>query len=175
MPYFFAREVDADSTLSDQVRGHLVLVTRDARDNDVADGQTLLKTPAFQILNVVLLLLEAASTAETLHTGDIDGEDLGTIVCKKSCKWTANDLAAVDDSDAASEQTLAVVQEGVVDTEMFQNLDASQRCAGKDRLLEVVGRVEETDVLVHVANQLWRETLDILVHADGPLESAVAL
>ena len=43
------------------------------------------------------------------------------------------------------------------------------------RLLQVVGRIKETDILVHVADQLWRETLDVLVHADGPLEGAIAL
>lgn len=35
--------------------------------------------------------------------------------------------------------------------------------------------IKETDVLVHVADQLWRETFDVLVHADCPLEGAVTL
>jgi hypothetical protein len=173
--YLLAREVDANSTLSDQVRRHLVIVARNTGDDNIADRKTLLQTPTFHVGHVMLLLLEATSTAEVLHTGDIDRVDFSAVVGKKRCERTTDDLAAVDDSDTTSEETLAVVQEGVVHAKVFQDLDASQRRARQDGLLQVVGRIEETDVLVHVADQLWRETLDILVHADGPLEGAIAL
>lgn len=174
-PYLLAGKVDADSAFPDQVRRHLVAISRNTRNDHITDRQTLLETPSFQVRHIVFLLLQATSTAEALHTSDIDRVDLSTVVGKKSSKRTTNDLAAVDDSDATSEKTLAVVQEGVVHTEVFQDFDASQRCAGQDRLLQVVGRIKETDVLVHVADQLWRETFDILVHADGPLEGTIAL
>jgi hypothetical protein len=173
--YLFAREVDAHGSLTDQVCGHLVLVAGNAGDDDVADGQALLETPAFHVGNVVLLLLQAATTAEVLHAGHVDGVDLCTIVGEESRKRTADDLAAVDDSDATAEETLAVVQERVVDSQVLEDLDAGQRSAGQNRLLQVVGRVEEADVLVHVADQLWRQAFDVLVHADGPLQGAVTI
>jgi len=173
--HLLAREVDANGTFSDQMCRHLVLVPRNTRNDHITDRQTLLKTPSFHVRHIVLLLLQATSAAEVLHTSDIDRIDLSTVVGKKSSKRTTDNFTAVDDSDATSEKTLAVVQEGVVHAEVFQDLDASQRCARQDGLLQIVGRIEETDVLVHVADQLWRETFDVLVHADGPLKGAVAL
>lgn len=171
--YLFAREVDAHGALTDQVRGNLVLVAGNTGDDNIADGQALLETPAFHVGHVVLLLLQSAATAEVLHAGHIDGVDLCAVVGEKSRKRTTDDFAAVDHCNATAEQTLAVVQESVVNTEVLEDLDASQGSAGQDRLLQVVGRVEEADVLVHVADQLWRQAFDVLVHADGPLQSAV--
>ena len=157
------------------MRRHLVAISGNARNDHITDGQTLFEAPTFQVCHVVLLLLQATSTAEALHASDIDGVDLGTVVGEKSSERTTNNLAAVDDSNATSEKTLAVVQESVVHAEVLQDLDTGQGCAGQNGLLQVVGRIKETDVLVHVADQLGRETLDILVHADGPLEGTVAL
>ena len=40
--------------------------------------------------------------------------------------------------------------------------------------MQVCGCVQEAYVLVHVADKLRRETLDVLEHAHGPLESLVS-
>lgn len=157
------------------MRGHLVRIAGDAGDDHVADGQALLETPALEVFHLVLLFLQTAAAAELLHASDVDGVNLGAIVGKEGSEGPSDDLTAVDDCDATAEEALAVVQEGVVDAQVLEDLDAGEGSAGQNALLRVVRRVEEADVLVHVADELWRQALDVLVHADRPLQGAVAL
>lgn len=173
--HLLARKVDAHSPLPDQVRRHLVLVARHAGDDHVADGQALLQIPSLEIPDLVLLLLQPAAATELLHAGHVNRVNLCAIIRQQRRKRPSHNLAAVDDRDPAPEKPLAVVQERVVNPQMLEDFNASQRRAGQDRLLQVVRRVEEADVLVQVADELGAQALDVLVHAQRPLQRAVAL
>ncbi len=60
-----------------------------------------------------------------------------------------------------SEQSVPVRQDGVVNPQIFQNLDNRQRRAGQNTFLQP-GLVEEPNVLVHVEDIPVTEPLDIL-------------
>lgn len=167
--HLLAGKVDADGAVADLLDGHLELVSGDTTDDDVADSQAVGHGHVGLLLDNVLLAAEALATAEALYTSDIDRVDLSTVVCQQSGQWSSNNLGAVNDGDSATKQSLSIVEDGVVDVEMFENLDHGQGCAGEDALLGVVGRVEEADVLVHVVDEDWAKTFDILVHVDDVL------
>lgn len=122
----------------------------------------------------MLLLLQTGSSAELLHASDVDAVDLRTVVRKQSGQGSPNDLAAVDDGNPPAKQPLTGGEECVVDLQMLEDLDDGQRSAWQNGFHGVV-RVQKTDVLVHVADELRSQALDILEHADGPLQSAVSL
>lgn len=69
-------------------------------------------------------------------------------------------------------QPVSVWQNRVVNPQILQNLDDSQRRTWQYALLGVC-RVEETDVLVHVEDVAMRQTLDIFVDRNNLLEILV--
>lgn len=122
----------------------------------------------------MLLVAQTLASAESLHAGHVDRVDLSTIVCQQSSQGSSDDLTSVNDGNPSSPKSLSIIQDGVVDVQVFEDLDHSQRSAWQDGLLGVVGRIEEADVLVHVVDELGGETLDVLVHVDDILDGAVA-
>ena len=56
---------------------------------------------------------------------------------------------------------------------MLEDLDDGEGRAGEDGLLEVGGRVEEADVVVHVVEVLVAEALDVFGEGDGFLDVLV--
>lgn len=155
------------------MRRYFEAVSWNTANDHVADGQTLLDRPAFQIARLVLDLLQPRASAKHLNAGDIDAVDFCTIVGEQSGEWTAYDLAPVDHSNALAEQPFAVVEEVVVDLQVLQDLHNSEWGAWQNRFPGVVGRVQEADVLVHVANELGRQAFNVFVHADSPLEGLI--
>ena len=67
---------------------------------------------------------------------------------------------------------VAVREDGVVNPQIFQDLDHGQRCTRQDALLRA-GRVKEANILVHVENVTMRQPLNILVNRDNLLEILV--
>lgn len=56
---------------------------------------------------------------------------------------------------------------------MLEDLDDGERRAGQNRLLLVLGCVEEASVVIHVVKMLVAETLDVLGQVDGFLDVLV--
>ena len=172
--HLLAREVDAYSTVSDLLDGDLELVAGYTADDDVADGEAVVHCHVGLLFNNVLLVAQTLASAESLHTSHINRVDLSTIVCQQSSQGSSNNLTPVDDRNPSSPKSLSVIQDGVVDVQVLEDLDHGQRSAWQDGLLGVVGRIEEADVLVHVVAELWRKALDVLVHVDDILDGTIA-
>lgn len=172
--YLLSGEIDANSAISDLVGRYLELVARHTTDDYVADCQAIIQRPALFLGNLVLLLAQSMSTAELLHTGDIYRVYLCSVIREQRCERSTHDLGAVDHGYPASEQPLSIIQESVVDLQVFEDLDAGQRSARQNRLLLVVRRVEEADVLIHVVDEVRAQTLDILVHGDNASQRDIA-
>lgn len=102
----------------------------------------------------MLLVAQTLASAESLHTSHIDRVDFSAIVCQQSSQRSSNNLTSVDNRNSSAPKSLSVVQDGVVDVEVLEDLDHGQRSAWQDGLLSVVGRIEEADVLVHVVDEL---------------------
>lgn len=118
-------------------------------------------------------LADTLAAGEDLDAGDVDRVDGGAVVGEQSGERAAVHLATVDDGDGLAEEAVAVGEDGVVDLEVLEGLDDGERRAGEDRLLEVGGRVEEADVVVHVEEVGVAETLDVLGESDGLLDVLV--
>lgn len=156
------------------MRWYFERISRNTTDDHFADGQALLERPAFEVARLVLDFLQSCASAEHLNTGDIDAVDFCAIVGQKGRKRASDNLTPVDDCDTFAEETFAVVEKVVVDLKVLQDLNNSEGRARQDRLPQVVGRIQEANVLIHVADELWRETFDIFVHADSPLECLIS-
>ena len=152
--HLLTRKVDAHGTVSDLLNGNLELVARYTADDNITDGQAVFHCHVGLLFHDVLLVAQTLASAESLHTSNINRIDLCTIVCQQCSQGSTHNLASVDDSDSSAPQSLSIVQDGVVDVEVFENLDHGERCAREDGLLGVVGRVEEADVLIHVVDEL---------------------
>ena len=172
--HLFAREVDAHGAVPDQVDRHLVLVTRHARDDYIANLETVLQRPALLVLDRVLLFPEPGAPAESLHASHIDRVHFGAVVCQKRSERPAHDFRAVDDCDSAPVQPASILEDRVVDLQMFQNLDNGEWGAGQDALLLVGGRIQKSSVLVHVVDKVGSQALDILALRHDVLDGAVA-
>lgn len=72
-----------------------------------------------------------------------------------------------------AEESVAVRQDGVVDVQVFEDLDDGEWCAGEHAFLALGLLVQEADVLVHVEDVAVAEALDILVHVDDLLQVLV--
>ena len=118
---------------------------------------------------------DAAAAGEDLDAGDVDGVDGGAVVGEQGREGAAVDLAPVDHGDGLAEEAVAVGQDRVVDLQVLEGLDDGERGAGEDGLLEVVGRVEEADVVVHVEEVGVAEAFDVLCERDGLLDVLVLL
>jgi hypothetical protein len=103
----------------------------------------------------MLLVAQTLASAESLHASHIDRVDFSAIVCQQSSQGSSDNLASIDDCNSSSPESLSIVQDGIVDIEVFEDLDHGQRSAGQNRLLGVMGRIEEANVLVHVVDELW--------------------
>lgn len=172
--YLLAREVDAHGAAADEFVRDLELVSRHAADDHIAQRQTILQLPPLPLLDLMHSPPQPRTAGELLDVGDVHTEDLGAIVGEQRGQRPTDDFAAIDDGDTATKEAFAVVEEGVVDLQVLEDLDDGQRRAGQSRLLSVVRRVQEAHVLVHVVYQQWCQTLDILVRCHCGLQSAIA-
>lgn len=118
-------------------------------------------------------LLDTLSSGEDLDTSDIYGVDGGTIVSEEGSERSAVDLGSVDDSDGLAEESVAGCQDGVVDLQILEDFDNSERSTRKDGLLAVLGRVNEANVVVHVVDVLMPKTLDVLAEINRLLDVLV--
>lgn len=166
-------EVDAHGTLTDEIRADLVLLGGDAADDDIADGENLLEAPTLLVGDLVARLLDTLATGEELNAGDVDGVDGGAVVGEQRGQRAAVDLGTVDDGDGLAEEAVARGEDGVVDLQVLEDLDDGEGRAGQDGLAQVLGRVEEADVVVHVVDVLVAEALDVLGQGDGLLDVLV--
>lgn len=139
--HLLAGEVDAHGTVPDQIDRDLVLVARHTADDNITDGEAGLEGPSLLVLDGMLLLPQARSTAESLHARHVDRVDLGAVVGQQGSQGSADNLGAVDDGDPAAVQPLAILENGVVDLQVLEDLDNGQRGAGQDGLLVVGGGV----------------------------------
>lgn len=130
--HLFARKVDAHGTVSDLLDGDLELVAGDTADDDVADGEAVVHGHIGLLFNNVLLVAQALASAESLHASNVDRVDLSTIVCQQSSQRSSNNLTSVDDRDPSTPKSLSVIQDGVVDVEVLEDLDHGQRSAWQD-------------------------------------------
>lgn len=172
--YLFAGEIYTHSTITDLLCRDFEAVSRHTTNDHLTDGQAVLQGPALLVGDFVLLLLQAGSSAELLYASDVDAVDLRTIIRKQSGQGSPNDFAAVDNRDPPAKQPLAGSEECVVDLQMLEDLDDGQRSAWQNGFHGIV-RIQKTDVLVHVTDELRSQAFDVLEHADGPLQSAVSL
>lgn len=156
-------KVDADGSLPDELGRDLVFLGRHAADDDIAEGKALLQGPVLLVFDLVAWLLDSLATREELDVVDVYGVDGGTVVGEEGGQGSAVDLGPVDNGDGLSVEPVAVREDGVVDLEMLENLDHSQRRAGEDGLLQVLGGVKESDVVVHVVEVLVAEAFDVLL------------
>lgn len=168
-----AGEVDAHGTVTEQLGGHLELLGRDTANNDVAERQDVLELPALLVVDLVAQLTDALAASEDLDAGDVDGVDGGAVVGEQSSERATVNLATVDDGDGLAEQAVAVGEDGIVDLQVLEGLDDGERSAGEDGLLQVGGRVEEADVMVHVEEVGVAETFDVFGEGDGLLDVLV--
>ena len=76
-----------------------------------------------------------------------------------------------------SEQPVPIWQDGIVDPEVFQNLDDCQRCARQDALLirQRCVWIEETDVLVEIEDVAMGQAFDVLRNGHDVAEVVVLL
>lgn len=118
-------------------------------------------------------LLQTLTASELLNTGDIDTVDAGTVVGQQSSERATNHLGAVHNTDSVSEEAITVRQYRVVDVEVFEDLNDSERGAGEDALLSLGLGIKETNVLVHVENVTVAQTLYILIYVDNLLQVLV--
>lgn len=117
--------------------------------------------------------LDALAAGEELHAGEVDGVDGGAVVGEQGGEGPAVDFGAVDDGDGLAEEAVAVGEDGVVDLQVFEDLDDGEGRAGEDGLFGVGRGVEEADVVVHVVEVLVAETFDVLGERDGFLDVLV--
>lgn len=169
----FAGEVDDDSAPLDVLGGELVCFRWDAGDNDIGVAGALFEG-LVAVEDLVLLVSEAVASLVELDVVDVCGVDGGTVVGEEGGEGSADDLGAVNDGDGFPVESVTVVQDLVICTDVLEDLDDSQRRAGQDRL-HGFGLVQETDVVVHVRDVLEVEALDVLVDGDALLEVLVLL
>ena len=79
-----AREVDAHSTVLQQVCWNLILLSRNPTDDHIALGEAVLELPTRLLNNIVLLLPDALTTSELLHVGNIHAVYGRTVVGEQS-------------------------------------------------------------------------------------------
>ena len=166
-------KVDAHGAVADELGGHLERLDGDAADDDVAEGQAVLEAPALLVLDLVARGLDALAAGEELDAGDVDAVDGGAVVGQQGGQGPAVDLGAVDDGNGLAEEAVAGGEDGVVDLQVLEDLDDGEGRAGQDRLLLVLGRVEEAHVVVHVVQVLVAHTLDVLGEVDRLLDVLV--
>lgn len=116
--------------------------------------------------------LDTLPTSEDIHAIEINGVDFGTIIGEESCKWPTDDFRAVDNGDGFAKQTVSIREDGVIDLEIFQNLDYGEWGARENRLLGFL-LIEEPNVLVHVEKVVVAESFDIFCGIDKVLDIAV--
>lgn len=171
--HLLTREVDTHGTLTEQAGVKLVLITRNTRDDNIAKRCNVLQRSTLHLMDLMTVLLTSLATSKLLHPGDIDTVHTGAIIGQQRSKWAADNLRPVNNADSVTEQTVARRQDGVVDIEVFEDLDDGQRGTGQDRLLALGLGVQEADVLVHVEDVAVAKTLDIFVDVNNLLEVLV--
>ncbi len=124
-------------------------------------------------MHFVLVVLDPRASGEQLYAIQIDRVDVSAVVRQQRSQRPPDDLRAIDDRDRLPEQPVPVRDDRVVNLQVFKDFDYSQRRAGKDRLVQVGGRIEEADVLVHVEHVCVGETLDVLGWGDELLDIVV--
>ena len=167
-----AGKVDAHSAVLQQVHWHLVLVARNAADDDVADGQAVLDSAAGLFIDFVPPLSQPHASCEDLHIGNVDAVHVRAVVGQQRSQRPAYNLAPVYDGDGTPVQPVSVRQYRIVYAQVLEDLDDCERGARQHALLRVRD-VEEADVLVHVEDVLVGEALDILVDGDDLLQVLV--
>jgi hypothetical protein len=78
---------------------------------------------------------------------NINRVNLGPIICEQSSQ-RSTDFRAIDDYNCTTEEAVSVREGGVVNLEIFEDFDNGERSTRENRLLLVVWRIEEPDILV---------------------------
>ncbi len=81
--YLLTRKVDAHSSFFQRLTWEFVSFARNTRDDDVAQGGTILDRPAFLLHDLMFPLTDPLAAGKFLHARDIDGVDTSPIVRKK--------------------------------------------------------------------------------------------
>ena len=167
--YLVTREIHAHCSLPQQMTGKFVLLARDTSYHDITERQTILKSPFFHVLDLVLPFPDAFASREFLYATYIHAVHASTIISEQSSKRPSHHLTSIHHADCMAEESISIWQYGVVDTEVLQYLDHSQRCAWQDALL-CLCIVEKPDVLIHVENISVTQTLNIFGNIDYLLQ-----
>lgn len=149
--------------------GEFVLVAWYARDHDIAEGHTVFEPPAVLFHHLVLSLLDPFPSGELLNSRNVHAVDTSTIIGQQRRQRPSHDFTPVDDADRVPKKPVSVRQDDVVNVQVLQDLDHSQRRAWQDTLLRTRA-IQISDVLVHVENVAMAETLDIFGDVDDLLE-----
>lgn len=104
---------------------------------------------------------DTLTTSKALHTRHINAPHIGAVIRQQRSQWPAHNLGAIHDRDGSPEQAVTIRQDRVVDTNVLENLDDSERRARKQGFLGVRRRIQEADVLVHIEEVAVREAFDI--------------
>jgi hypothetical protein len=146
-----------------------VLVARDTSYHDITERQTILESPSFHVLNLMLPFPDAFTSSELLYASYIHAVHASSIVSEQSSKWPSHHFTSVYHTNRMAEESISIWQYGVVNTKVLQYLDHSQRCARNNALL-CVRVVEKPDVLIHVEDISVTQTLNIFGNIDYLLQ-----
>lgn len=128
-------EVNANSTLPQQASIKLILITRNTGDNNITKRRNILKSGTLHLMNLMTLLLQPLTTGKLLHTGDINAINASTVISQQCRQRPTHDLGPVNHANRVAEESVAVGQDGVVDVQVFQDLDDGEGRAGKHAFL----------------------------------------
>ena len=132
------RKINTNRSLANQLRRKLITRRRHPRNNNITLRSTILECE-IRILDFVFAEFYACAAMILLDTRDVDGEDFCAVVSEEGGEGTADDFAAVDDCYCAAVETVAVGEDGVVCTEVFENLDVRQSLGGEDTFITASG------------------------------------
>lgn len=175
MTNLLTRKVHANSALSQKTRIKLIRLPRHTRDNHITQRRDILQTPPLQIHDLMPPFLQTLTACELLHTRDIHTIHVRPIVRQQRRQRPPDDFRAVHHTDRMPEQPVPERQDLVVDIQILEDLDISQRRAWQDALLAITARiaVQEPDVLVHVEDVAVTQPLDVLLHVHDLLQVLV--
>lgn len=108
------------------------------------------------------------ASGEPLCTGHIHTINAGSVISKQSGQGSPNYFTPVHHTYRAAEESVPVRQDGIVDTQILQDLDHGQWRAGKDTFLFLC-LIQVANVLVHVEDIPMAQPFHILRDIDNLL------
>ena len=120
----------------------------------------------------MLPLPNSFASCELLHALHIDTINARAIIRQQRRQRPSHNLAPIYNADRVAEESVPVRQDGIVDTQVLEDLYYREGRAGQDGLFGRFG-IEEADVLVHVEDVLVGKAFDILIYRDDLLHILV--